>query len=282
MRIARVFPRRTKATPDDAFAFVGESPIDICAYDYDEVHVSATFSYDQPEAERLAEQWGRTQSKPVKIGGPAFGDPGGDFTPGMYLKHGYVITSRGCPNNCWFCDVHSREGGIRELPITDGWMLQDSNLLACSEDHIRAVFAMLKRQPHRAQLTGGLEAKRLEWWHVELLWDVRPKQIFCAYDSPEDREPLIAAGRMLRLADFTRSHMRCYVLIGGPRDTFAKAQERLIEAWEAGFLPMAMLWKGKLGLEDPEWRNFQRQWTRPAITKRVVRDYYCGKEADDE
>ena len=58
---------------------------------------------------------------PVHMGGPAFNMPGGDFVPGMYLKKGYVITSRGCPNRCWFCSVPRREGGrLRELPITEG------------------------------------------------------------------------------------------------------------------------------------------------------------------
>jgi hypothetical protein len=33
---------------------------------------------------------------PVKVGGPAFSAPGGDFIPGRYMKRGYVITSRGC------------------------------------------------------------------------------------------------------------------------------------------------------------------------------------------
>ena len=40
---------------------------------------------------------------------------GGDFVPGRYLAPGYVITSRGCPNRCWFCSVWRREGALREF-----------------------------------------------------------------------------------------------------------------------------------------------------------------------
>ena len=76
--------------------------------------------------------------------------------PGLYLKHGYTITSRGCHNNCWFCSVPKREGALRELPINDGWNILDDNLLACSENHIRAVFEMLKRQKHKPEFTGGI------------------------------------------------------------------------------------------------------------------------------
>lgn len=267
MRIARVFPRVTNATPDDELALFG--PPDMLAPNVDEVHVSVTFSADIPKAEKLAKEWKRVA--PVKMGGPALGDPGGKFTPNMYLKKGYVITSRGCPNRCWFCDVPKREGTIRELPITEGWNILDSNLLACSMDHVLQVFAMLKKQTNRVEFTGGLEAKRLTYDHVSMLWDLRPKQMFFAYDTPDDLDPLIEAGKMLRLADFTRKHLRCYVLIGYPLDTIKKAKTRLLEAWEAGFLPMAMLWMDKSGVVNEEWKRFQREWARPAIIKSNVK-----------
>jgi len=149
----------------------------------------------------------------------------------------------------------------------------DSNLLACSRDHISKVFGMLEAQSQRARFTGGLEAQRLTEWHVQLLWDLRPDTMFFAYDTPDDLEPLVEAGRMLRRADFTRRHLRCYVLIGHPKDSMTAAQRRLLQAWDAGFLPMAMLWSGKNGQQqDKEWRKLQREWARPAITKRVVRE----------
>ena len=167
-RIIRVFPRRTAATPTDDLVRVGTGP---GLFDQaDEVHVSVTFTWDLPAAERLAKAW--EPVAPVRIGGPATGEAGGDFTPGRYVKGGYVLTSRGCPNRCWFCSVWRREGAeIRELPITAGWNVLDDNLLACSDQHIRNVFEMLKGQKSngRIQFTGGLEAKRLKPWHVEVM-----------------------------------------------------------------------------------------------------------------
>ena len=127
MKIARVFPRRTKATPDDPLAFTGPPPRG-GLLDIEEVHVSVAFTYDMEKACQLAEQWMKL-GVPVHMGGPAFNMPGGDFVPGMYLKKGYVITSRGCPNRCWFCSVPRREGGrLRELPITEGNIVLDDNL----------------------------------------------------------------------------------------------------------------------------------------------------------
>lgn len=279
-KIIRVFPRKTNATPDDDLVFFGPPPENIEA---DEVYISLTFSYDKDKACDLYEQW-RNIAPIVKVGGPAMGDPGGNFIPGLYLKKGYVITSRGCPNNCWFCDVHKREGGIRELPITEGHNLLDSNILACSDSHIDKVFKMMKKQPIGAQLTGGLEAKILTDFHVSLLWDLRPTQMFFAYDTPDDLEPLRNAGSLLRYADFTRKHLRCYVLIGYPNDTIAKAENRLLQTWAAGFMPMAMLWKNKQGDTDQEWRKFQRLWARPVLTKQQVKSIYqgVGKKANKD
>ena len=241
MRIARVFPRRTTATPNDPLAFTAPPPKDLP--DIDEIHVSVAFSYDMRKAEQLAESWAKT-GLPVKLGGPAFNAPGAGFTPGLYLRKGYVITSRGCPNRCHYCAVPKREGyTLRELPIVAGHNVLDDNILACSEKHIRAVFDMLKTQPEKPLFTGGLEARLLKPWHVDLLRESKTKRFYCAYDSPDSYEPLVSAGKILRDGGISKaSHTaRCYVLIGYPGDTMENAEKRLRETWAAGFFPYAML-----------------------------------------
>lgn len=268
MIIARVFPRRTNATPIDELAFTSEPGL--FPPDVDEVHVSVSFTYDIQEAERLAYQWETVA--PVRVGGPAIGTRADQFIPGMYIKDGYTITSRGCPNRCWFCSVWKRDGDVRELEIKDGWNVLDDNLLACSEQHIRLVFEMLKRQPQKAEFTGGLEAARLKPWHVDLLAELKPKQMFFAYDTPDDLEPLMVAGDMLKEVGFTVSshRLRCYVLIGYPNDTTSNAERRLRESAHAGFFPMAMLWRNKTGDTSIEWMRFQRHWARPEIISSLL------------
>ena len=88
MRIARVFPRRTRATPTDDMAFVGGPPL--LGVECDAVHISTAFTWDLPEAERLAGEW--ASIAPVSIGGPATKQREGNFAPGMYMAPGYVIT----------------------------------------------------------------------------------------------------------------------------------------------------------------------------------------------
>lgn len=261
MKIIRVFPRKTTATPDDSLSFV-DCPPPFYA-EADEIHISVLFTWDIPHAEWLAEQWQGVA--PIKLNGPAYNLPSGDFVPNLYVKNGYTISSRGCDNKCWFCSVWKREPKIKELPIVDGWNLLDDNILACSDQHIKSVFIMLKRQKEKPQFTGGLEAKKLKKWHVDLLADLRPKQMFFAYDTPDDYEPLADASLMLLEAKFNRQHLRCYVLIGFPKDTFEQAEKRLLDVVHLGFFPMAMLWRDTQGKVNYDWQKFQREWSRPAI-----------------
>ena len=273
MKLIRVFPRKTKATPTDELSIIGEPDL---FSEADRVHISVAFTWDMPEAERLYKMW--KDVAPTEIGGPATGEKGGDFIPGMYLKKGYVITSRGCPNSCWFCSVWKREGTLRELPITDGFNLLDDNFLSCSENHIKNVFAMLAKQKERPEFTGGLDPKKIKRWHIDEMRKLKVKQMFFAYDGPEDREPMYEAGKILKENGlFIRSRIpRAYCLIGYPQDTFEAAEKRLVECLKFGFIPMAMLYRDNSvdTTRDPAWVSFAWPWARPAVIWVKHRQYY--------
>lgn len=268
MRLIRVFPRKTKASPDDALSYFGAP--DLFA-EADRVHVSVSFTQDKIIAERLAEQWKHVA--PTEIGGVAYEDKSLEFIPGRYIKPGYTITSRGCPRKCWFCAVPKKWPTVNPLPIHDGWNILDDNLLAAPEWHVRAVFAMLARQGRRIHFTGGLEALSLQDYQVDLLASLKPQPVcFFAYDPGDAYETLVSAARRLIEAGFkTRGHrLQSYCLIGYPFDTFAKAEARLRDLLRIGFTPYAMLWqpdtpKAEKWRPAPEWKRFQRMWLRPAI-----------------
>jgi hypothetical protein len=276
-KIIRVFPVKTHATPTDDLVAINRRPgfFDQC----DEVHISVAFTWELKRAEQLQKLW--SPVAPVKVGGPATGERGGDFQPGQYLKQGCVITSRGCPNKCWFCSVWKREGSVvRELPIRDGFNVFDDNLLACSRKHIEAVFAMLRRQKEPIEFTGGLEAKRLMDWHVNLFLGLkRLGQLFFAYDTEDDFDPLVVASKKLRDSGISltkKGHIshraRCYCLIGFPKDTISNAEKRMWSVYKLGFLPMAMLYRPENGTPSPVWCKFQRAWARPASISSICKN----------
>lgn len=255
-------------TPIDEHCYIGEPPL--WTAQYDEIHISVAFTWDLQKVNHLAQNW-MAYGK-VKVGGPAYDDPGNGFEPGVYLRKGVTITSRGCPNNCSFCLVPKREGKIRELPIQPGHIVQDNNLLACSKQHIRKVFEML-RSEHRIEFSGGLESRRITDWVVEQLRSLSIRHIWLSYDQEASKKPLERAVQRLN-PYFSRDQIRCYVLVGYKADTLEAAESRLRWAWGIGTLPFAMryrtaasVWADTFLSKDRAWNLLARAWARPAIIK---------------
>lgn len=269
----RVFPRQTKWTPIDDFSFIGDPPLFLPPAQ--SVKISVTFTWDIPEAERLFRAWSDYYSD-IEIGGPAFGDRGGEFRPGVFLKKGITITSRGCSKSCEWCLVPKREGWLRELPICPGFDIADNNLLACSKDHIESVFEMLKTQPEPIKFSGGLDAELLRVWHVDLLKYIRLKYAWFACDYPGAISNLERVADLM--SDFSREKLRCYVLIGFNGENLMKAEKRLETVYNLGFLPMAMLFRpdSLSKLRDSEWASLQRKWSRPAAYKKYMSGHKDG------
>ena len=265
--LARVFPRRTNATPIDDYAFIGEPPMYL-PDDIGEVHVSCTFTWDMPRSEQLRKEWGMYYDN-VKLGGPAYGNRGDEFNTGKYLKDGCVITSRGCVNKCSFCFVPKREGDLRLLEIKDGYNVMDNNLLACPRWHIEAVMEMLSKQKHRAIFTGGIDTRMITKWWCDMAVAIKPKSIYFAYDTPSQSKQLEAAVDMMRGSGMTdKSHqLACYVLVGYNDDTIAEAEKRLEWVASLGVRPYAMYYRspGSNANKPKEWAKLVRLWIRPHI-----------------
>lgn len=266
--IIRVFPTKTRATPDDVDAYFDDPPA-LLLPDADEVHVSCLFSWDKPKAERLAEAWG--QYYQVRVGGPAYDAFGDEFVPGLYLRHGYTITSRGCPNNCGFCMVTRREGAaVRLLPIRNGWILQDNNILACPDAHVQEVFEMLAKQKEPIRLLGGIEAALLTDWHVNLIAGIRRRLrwLFTAYDEPNDYDAVRDAITRLRKAGLSHGQVHCFVLCGRGNDTPSEAYARCQSVFDMGGVPFPSFFlpTNVAKREVPkEWKSMLAEWATPQI-----------------
>jgi len=264
----RVFPRKTSYTPTDPAVRFGPPGL----FDRPEsVDVSVTFTWDIPRGEWLRHQWEMVCDR-VRIGGPAFGDPGGAFVPGRYVREGVTITSRGCPCRCSFCYVPKREGRIRELEtIHPGNVVNDNNLLACSSDHLERVWAMLRTQGD-IRFPGGLDATRLKTDHIMALRGLSVRALWFAFDSGEKWPHVQNAIQRCR-EYWTRDRLRCYVLMGYTGDTIDEAEGRLRWVWDQGAIPFAMLYCDDNGkTRGGEWRRLQKIFARPAILRGICRD----------
>lgn len=236
----RVFPKATGYTPVDDLAFVGSPPRENFLPPTSlDVQISVVWTWDIPIAQKLAIEWMKYY-KNVNIGGPAFNDPGGNFIPGKFVRRGVVFTSRGCNRRCPWCYIHKREGNIRELKIFSGFVIEDSNLLMCSDNHIKSVFKMLRKNGNESFFNGGFEARLFKRWHIDLLDSINVGEIFFACDS---KEALPYLKKIIPLLiNKPQSWKCCYVLLNY-NETMQAGRQRISEVKKIGFTPIPMLYQ---------------------------------------
>lgn len=260
----RVFPRRTKWTPTDDLAFVGDPPL--FRPPEQPVFISVAFTWDIPEAQRLQLAW-KQYYHSVLIGGPALDNPGAGFEPGIFIKKGVTITSRGCLWNCPWCFVPKREGEVRELEIESGWIIQDNNLLACSKKHQEKVFEMLLEQRSPIEFSGGLDGHFLSTWHIDWFKKLKVYQFWFACDHAESFKRLEKIADLM--SDFPEQKKRCYVMIGWNGESLVDAEARLEKVYSMGFLPFSQPYQGETWIDySKEWKKLNRKWSRPAAYRR--------------
>ena len=262
----RVFPVRTHWTPNDEWAFVGHPPFFRPGNRLTPVFVSVVFTWFRDYAEKIAESW-RMYYDDVRVGGPAYDDAGGEFVPGRFLKAGCTITSRGCPKQCGWCKVPFAEGALRLLPIKPGWIVQDNNLLACPEHHIRSVFDMLRAQDRAVFFNGGLDKHYLKPWHREMFDSIKIGELWFACDVTKDLEHLERAAIILEGIPIRKR--RCYTMIGYEGESLKDAEARVEKVLELGFMPFTQLYQPPTAdmptkVYGADWKAVARKWSRPA------------------
>jgi hypothetical protein len=159
--------------------------------------------------------------------------------------------------------VPKHEGSLRELQIKSGWIVQDNNLLACSERHLRAVFDMLRTQKRGACFNGGLDKHYLQPWHRELFDSISLNELWFACDQTKDLPWLERATGILEGISIEKK--RCYTLIGYDGESLEDAVRRVEAVYALGFLPFCQLYQPDEPRVYPlEWRQVHRKWSRPA------------------
>ena len=266
MKVLRVFIKRTSQTPIDNYTTIG-FPSLFLPQDVNEVHISTIFSWDIEKALKLKRNYEQYYPK-VLVGGPAFADGkyNPQFTPGLYVKRGITITTRGCNFKCPFCLVDKKEGKFIEVNIEPGNTIQDNNILLASRDHLRKVFQMLKTQKG-IRFVGGLDKRLLKDWHIEELRSLKIKELWLAFDNWDNKKDFVKITDKLKKEGFTRHQIRCYVLAGF-NEPIQASEERLRFVYECGAMPFIQKYRdennNQLSKEDSK---FIRQWSRPAIIK---------------
>ncbi|NIQ17332.1 MAG: hypothetical protein GTN37_02620 [Candidatus Aenigmarchaeota archaeon] len=243
----------------------------LCLPKFSEIHISITFSWDIEFGKNLQAYW-RSFGK-VRLGGPAFKSPCNRFQPGKYVKQGIVFTSRGCNFRCPWCLVPEYEGRFRTIPIQEGNIIQDNNILLANRNHLEKVFAMLRKQT-AISFKGGLDIRLLKDWHIQEFRSLRIQELWLALDEWERRDRFREVCFRLIKAGFRRNQIRAYCLAGYEEEPIQACEDRLKFIYKCGALPFIQVY------QDPRIRTFKilerdkdfvRKWSRPAIIKTIMR-----------
>lgn len=110
----------------------------------------------------------------------------------QFTDTAYGFLSRGCPRNCGFCIVSSKEGrkSVQAADLSEFWdgqkeiKLLDANLLACP-DHEK-LLRQLADSRVWVDFSQGLDIRLINPDNVSLLNKVRTKAVHFAWDNPDE------------------------------------------------------------------------------------------------
>ena len=199
------------------------------------LYISVPFTWNLQEAMDMSESWDKG---PVKIGGPAIGEPSEceGFEPLLFHNPCATFTTRGCVNQCEFCSVPKIEPEFREIPdFRPAPVVCDNNLLAASKVHLRRVVDKLKNFP-LVDFNQGLEAAKFTPDVADLLSNLKCKVRF-AFDGWYAEQAVADAIKLCKQR--TSKDISVYVLIGfkdSPED--ARARLEIVRSWGATPNPM--------------------------------------------
>jgi len=159
-----------------------------------------------------------------------------------------------------------RKGLIEFDNFPEGNIIQDNNILSCSNRHWRLVVSMLKKQ-RAIEFKGGLDKNLITPKIAEDLRGLRIKTLWLACDQPQSIGPLRKAVEILKKAGFKSSHLYCYVLIG---NNARENIHRLKEVRKTGCMPFAQLFRNKTDslIYSNSWKRFARRWSKPMIIRK--------------
>ena len=189
--------------------------------------------------------------------------------------------TRGCPNDCPWCIVPKKEGGIRAHADIEEFcrhrhvILMDNNVLA--HDHGIKQIEKISRLGLRVDFNQGLDARRIDFSIASRLaalsW-FKPLRLAC--DRNEQMPVVEKTVRILRSAGVKPQRYFCYVLVTDVEE----ALERVKFLRSLNVDPFAQAYRSFTGTEIPteKQRRFCRWVNHKALFKSISWEIYWEQE----
>ena len=184
-------------------------------------------------------------------------------------KTAFGFLSRGCPRQCQFCHVKSKEGrrAYKVADLSEFWNGQpfievcDPNILACPE--AEDLLQQLAASKAMVNLNQGIDARLLTKKNIEIIKTIKMKYFHFAWDKPEDEDKIIPRLRMfLEIVKPNKRNVLVYCLVNFT-STLDEDFHRIYQLRKLGVQPYVMIYDKEHS--DPIYRKIQRWVNAPAI-----------------
>lgn len=177
----------------------------------------------------------------------------------------YGFLTRGCPRDCPFCIVSKKEGrkSVRVADLRNFWngqkeiKLLDPNLLACN-DHME-LLRQLVDSGAWVDFTQGIDVRLLTGENIQLLNQIKIKEIHFAWDSVEQSERILEGLRLYAKHAKRRPHgyyASVYVLTNF-NTTHEQDLERIYKLRELNYDPYIMIYNKE---QAPRHTRLLQRW----------------------
>lgn len=187
-----------------------------------------------------------------------------DYSVYGITDEAYGFTTRGCPRNCSFCHVVTKEGRCsrKVANVDEFWkgqkniILNDPNILACP-DH-KDLLIQLADTKATVEFNQGLDIRLINNDNLELLQRVKLNHIHFAFDRWQDKdiiEPRLRAFKEATGYDRSRGKVMVYILVNYDT-TIEQDIYRIQLCRELNFAPYPMIYDKEHC--DPIYKKLQR------------------------
>ena len=190
----------------------------------------------------------------------------------------YGFLTRGCPRGCNFCHVKDKEGRCsRKIAnLNTFWrgqksiVLLDPNITACKD--WEELFQQLIDSKAWVDFSQGLDIRTMTEQKVEMLKQMKIKQVHFAWDRYEDKEIIVPKFEMFkRLTQWDKRKLSVYVLTNFDT-THEQDLERIYTLRDLGYWPYIMIYN-KEGLKKGHITRRMQRWVNMRATFEAVPNF---------
>ena len=192
----------------------------------------------------------------------------------------YGFLTRGCPRQCPFCIVGSKEGAEsrKVADLSEFWdgqksiKLLDPNLLACVDRF--DLLNQLAKSEAKVDFTQGLDARKLSPSVIEALNKIKIERVHFAWDNPRDKRIPAALSAFLHHTSIKEVKRRTVYVLTNFWSTLEEDLYRIYWLRDNGYDPYVMIYDKP---NAPKEIRYLQRWVN---NKRIFRTVMKFEEYD--